>query len=84
MQKTCCLSCILLIVATLFPPIAILMDDGCGIQFLLNILLCFFGIIPGIIHAYWVCFCREPEMTPLNQQPIVIVNRTYVDEGRPL
>jgi len=44
----------LLILAFFLPPVAVLMKAGCGADFLINILLTILGIIPGMIHAFWV------------------------------
>uniref|UniRef100_A0A0N5AX17 UPF0057-domain-containing protein n=1 Tax=Syphacia muris TaxID=451379 RepID=A0A0N5AX17_9BILA len=38
------------------PPLAVLLHDGCGVQFLINIILYFLGIVPGAIHAIWLIF----------------------------
>lgn len=43
-----------LICAIFLPPLGILLQEGIGIQFLLNIVLTLFGYVPGIIHALWV------------------------------
>jgi uncharacterized membrane protein YqaE (UPF0057 family) len=36
------------------PPVAVLVTEGIGLQFLLNILLTLLGGIPGMIHAIWI------------------------------
>ncbi|KJH43965.1 hypothetical protein DICVIV_10010 [Dictyocaulus viviparus] len=46
-------------VLDLHRPLAVLIDDGCTAQLCINILLLPFGIIPAIIHAYWVILCRD-------------------------
>ncbi|KAF7194076.1 hypothetical protein HII31_04597 [Pseudocercospora fuligena] len=45
---------ILAIGAIFLPPVAVFIRTGCGSQLLLNILLCFLGWIPGILHAWYV------------------------------
>ncbi len=45
---------ILIILAILLPPIAVFMKAGVGIQLVINIVLCLFFYIPGIIHALWL------------------------------
>lgn len=43
-----------IIVALLLPPLAVFLKKGAGKDLLINILLCLFGWIPGVIHALWV------------------------------
>lgn len=43
-----------LILAVLIPPVGVLIKDGLGVQFLINILFTLFGYIPGIVHALYV------------------------------
>lgn len=43
-----------ILLAIFLPPIAVLMTTGIGLQFLLNILLTLFGVLPGTIHALWL------------------------------
>ncbi|BBB24964.1 YqaE/Pmp3 family membrane protein [Amphritea japonica] len=45
---------ILIILAILLPPIAVFMKAGAGLQLIINIVLCLFFYIPGIIHALWL------------------------------
>ena len=49
--------CIKVLFALVFPPMAVLLDKGCNIDFLLNILLTCIGYLPGMIHALFV-ICR--------------------------
>uniref|UniRef100_A0A7E4WAX9 Plasma membrane proteolipid 3 n=1 Tax=Panagrellus redivivus TaxID=6233 RepID=A0A7E4WAX9_PANRE len=51
--------CLLLLCAILFPPIAVLIRTGCSVHFLINIFLWILGIVPGIIHAIYVCFYAQ-------------------------
>ncbi|KAI7848030.1 hypothetical protein BDC45DRAFT_575211 [Circinella umbellata] len=44
----------LFVVAFFFPPLAILVKRGCGIDFLINICLWALGAVPGIIHAFYI------------------------------
>lgn len=48
------------VLAILLPPIAALAYGGCG-SFLLNLLLCFFGYVPGMVHAVWLVVKRDDE-----------------------
>ena len=46
---------LLMILLTIFlPPVAVLVKEGVGTQFLLNILLTLIGWLPGVVHAFWV------------------------------
>ncbi|MGI2171893.1 YqaE/Pmp3 family membrane protein [Shewanella sp. MF05960] len=45
---------LLVIIAILLPPLAVFLKKGLGKDLLINILLCFFFFIPGLIHALWV------------------------------
>ncbi|WP_299202049.1 YqaE/Pmp3 family membrane protein [uncultured Amphritea sp.] len=45
---------ILIILAILLPPIAVFMKAGAGLQLVINIVLCLFFYIPGILHALWL------------------------------
>ena len=45
--------CILTILGILLPPIAVLLDKGCGSSFAINVLLTIFLVqIGGILHAF--------------------------------
>ncbi|CAL8104257.1 unnamed protein product [Orchesella dallaii] len=48
----------LIILAVLFPPLAVFFAVGCGIDLLINILLCFLCYLPGIVHALYVLFVK--------------------------
>lgn len=45
---------LLIILAILLPPLAVFLKDGVGKHLLINIVLCIFFYIPGIIHALWL------------------------------
>ncbi|MGX9461386.1 YqaE/Pmp3 family membrane protein [Shewanella sp. A14] len=45
---------LLVIIAILLPPVAVLLKKGMGKDLLINILLCIFFFVPGLIHALWV------------------------------
>jgi len=36
------------------PPIGVALKHGVGGKFLVNILLCLLGWLPGVIHAFYV------------------------------
>jgi uncharacterized membrane protein YqaE (UPF0057 family) len=45
---------ILIILAILLPPIAVFLNNGAGKDLLINIVLCLFFYVPGILHALWL------------------------------
>ncbi len=45
---------LLIILAILLPPVAVLLKDGVGKSLLISVLLTIFFFIPGVIHALWV------------------------------
>jgi len=45
---------VLLILAIFLPPIAVFLKKGAGRDLLINLVLCLFFYIPGIIHAVWL------------------------------
>ncbi|KAI5186681.1 hypothetical protein NEHOM01_1634 [Nematocida homosporus] len=49
-----CATLIEIILAIIFPPIAVFFATGCSMDLLINILLTCLGYLPGIIHAMFV------------------------------
>jgi uncharacterized membrane protein YqaE (UPF0057 family) len=45
---------LIVILAILLPPVAVAIRRGCGVDLVLNILLCILGHIPGVIHALFL------------------------------
>jgi len=45
---------VLIILAILLPPLAVFLKDGAGKNLVINIILCFFFWLPGVIHAAWL------------------------------
>ena len=45
---------LLIILAILLPPLAVYLEKGAGKHLLINILLCIFFYLPGIIHALYL------------------------------
>lgn len=43
-----------IILALFLPPVAAFLTVGIGLHFWLNLLLCLFFWVPGIIHALWL------------------------------
>lgn len=47
---------LMVLLAIILPPAAVLIETGCSLAFVLNILLTILGWIPGCIHALLVVF----------------------------
>lgn len=45
---------LLIILAILLPPVAVFLKYGAGKDLLINIVLCLFFFLPGLIHALWL------------------------------
>lgn len=45
---------LLVILAILLPPVAVLLKAGVGLHLVLSIVLTLAFVIPGIIHALWI------------------------------
>lgn len=45
---------LLIILAILLPPVAVFLKSGVGKDLVINIILCLFFFIPGVLHALWV------------------------------
>ena len=45
---------LLIIIAILLPPLAVGLVKGIGGHLILNIILCLFFWLPGLLHALWV------------------------------
>ena len=45
---------VLVILAILLPPVAVFLNNGAGKDLLINIVLCLFFYVPGILHALWL------------------------------
>jgi uncharacterized membrane protein YqaE (UPF0057 family) len=45
---------LLVILAILLPPVAAFLKNGAGKDLLINIVLCLFFYVPGILHALWL------------------------------
>jgi len=43
-----------MIVAFFVPPLGVALQVGLGVHFWLNLVLTFFGYLPGLIHAFYV------------------------------
>jgi len=49
-----CATVIEILIALLFPPLAVFLATGCSLDLLINIILTLLGFIPGMIHALFV------------------------------
>lgn len=45
---------VLIILAILLPPIAVFLNNGAGKHLVINIILCLFFFVPGVLHALWL------------------------------
>lgn len=45
---------VLIILAILLPPVAVFLNNGAGKDLVINIILCLFFYVPGILHALWL------------------------------
>lgn len=45
-----------ILLAIILPPLGVLLEVGCTVDLLINILLTLLGYIPGIIHALYIIF----------------------------
>ena len=45
-----------IILALFIPPVAVLIDDGLGSKFWINLILSLIFFVPGVIHALLVIF----------------------------
>ncbi len=45
---------LLVIICILLPPLAVFLKNGAGKDLLINIVLCLFFFVPGVLHALWV------------------------------
>ncbi|MEE4659723.1 MAG: YqaE/Pmp3 family membrane protein [Halieaceae bacterium] len=47
---------LLTVIAILLPPLAVFLKNGAGKDLLINIVLCLFFYVPGILHALWLIY----------------------------
>jgi uncharacterized membrane protein YqaE (UPF0057 family) len=43
-----------IILAILLPPVAAFLQVGLTLHFWINLVLCFFFYVPGVVHALWL------------------------------
>ncbi|CAD6187718.1 unnamed protein product [Caenorhabditis auriculariae] len=54
---------LLCVLAIFAPPLAVLFQEGCTCNLLINVLLTCLAIIPGTIHAWYLLCCVEERPT---------------------
>jgi uncharacterized membrane protein YqaE (UPF0057 family) len=47
------------LIALFLPPLAVALRSGLGLQFVINLVLCLFFWVPGIVHAVYVVCSDE-------------------------
>ncbi len=45
---------LLIILSILLPPLAVFLKAGAGKHLIINLVLCIFFYLPGILHALWL------------------------------
>jgi uncharacterized membrane protein YqaE (UPF0057 family) len=45
---------VLILLAILLPPVAVVLKRGVGKDLLINVLLCLLILFPGMVHALWI------------------------------
>ncbi|TDI59913.1 MAG: YqaE/Pmp3 family membrane protein [Alphaproteobacteria bacterium] len=45
---------LMIVIAILLPPLAVFLKKGAGSDLIINIVLCVFFWVPGILHSLWV------------------------------
>ena len=50
---------ILIILAILLPPLAVYLKTNSGKQTIINLILCFFFWIPGVLHALYLILAKK-------------------------
>lgn len=45
---------VLIILAILLPPLAVVLKKGLGSDFVINLVLTLLFFVPGLIHALWI------------------------------
>ncbi|KAL7069699.1 hypothetical protein ACQ4LE_011102 [Meloidogyne hapla] len=70
-MANCCRDCCLFLIMLIFPPLAVLIREGCSIHFCLNFLLTLCFWFPGLIHAIYVCYYMYPNVAVTTTMPTV-------------
>ncbi|KAI8854609.1 hypothetical protein BC829DRAFT_380359 [Chytridium lagenaria] len=48
-----------ILLALIFPPLLVLIKEGCSCDLLLNVILTLVGWLPGVVHAIYVWHVTE-------------------------
>ncbi|ODV59201.1 YqaE/Pmp3 family membrane protein ASCRUDRAFT_77284 [Ascoidea rubescens DSM 1968] len=65
----CCSDCVLVIVGLFFPPLPVMIRRGiCSVDTLINIALCCLGIIPGILHSWYIISRYPPDYIYIDEE----------------
>ncbi len=48
------MSVLTIVLNILLPPLAVALNRGLGVDFIINLLLTMLGWLPGVIHAFYV------------------------------
>ncbi|KAI8346407.1 hypothetical protein B0O80DRAFT_468957 [Mortierella sp. GBAus27b] len=54
---------VLFVTAVFLPPLAVLLKEGCGAEFLISIALSILGYVPGVLYAWWVIYQGREDPT---------------------
>ena len=49
------------LLAIFLPPVAVFLEVGLGLQFWINIILTLLGVLPGMIHAFWILLKKKKQ-----------------------
>uniref|UniRef100_A0A0N4ZRS8 G_PROTEIN_RECEP_F1_2 domain-containing protein n=1 Tax=Parastrongyloides trichosuri TaxID=131310 RepID=A0A0N4ZRS8_PARTI len=77
MVQSCFKGFLLLPIAILLPPLAILIDKGCGTHFIANCFLTFLLFVPGIVNALLVIYYFED---PVDNKSIKSIRTNETNE----
>ena len=45
---------LMIIISILLAPLAVFLMKGAGKDLIINIILCFFGYLPAVLHSLWL------------------------------
>ncbi|GAA5800507.1 hypothetical protein HPULCUR_005940 [Helicostylum pulchrum] len=77
----------LFILAFFFPPAAVAIKTGCGVDLLINICLVVLGAFPGIIHGFYIVHKyndnvqRDAEAGDLQYERVAVEDPSRVSYG---
>uniref|UniRef100_A0A0N5CFX5 YqaE/Pmp3 family membrane protein n=1 Tax=Strongyloides papillosus TaxID=174720 RepID=A0A0N5CFX5_STREA len=62
MARTCFYEFLLIVMLVIFPPLAVLLEEGFSAQFVINALLTLISVIIGLIYGFWIPFTVIPAL----------------------